>query len=54
MNQPVKKPYSKPTITQIPLKAEEAVLTACKQNPSISGVNTCNPAQGATPRDYGS
>jgi hypothetical protein len=54
VNQPTKKPYEKPAVTQVPLKAEEAVLTACKQSPSISGVNDCNPAQGVTPRDYGS
>jgi hypothetical protein len=41
MNQPVKKPYSKPTITQVPLKAEEAVLTACKTAPGVS--NPCGP-----------
>jgi hypothetical protein len=33
MKQPVKKPYEKPSITQVPLKAEEAVLTACKNAP---------------------
>jgi hypothetical protein len=33
MNKQVKKPYQKPTVTQIPLKPEEAVLTACKAAP---------------------
>jgi hypothetical protein len=33
MKQPAKKPYEKPAITQVPLKAEEAVLTACKNAP---------------------
>lgn len=53
MNQPVKKPYSKPIVTQIPLKAEEAVLTACKTAPGGGTGNPCG-AVGHPTFDYGS